>query len=71
MRAILVTTEPEYVAELTDVDEGDLPDGEVVVDVAHSTLNYKDSLAITGASPVVRRSPLVPGDAPVIARLSL
>lgn len=61
MRAILVTTEPDYVAELTEVDEADLGEGEVVVDVAHSTLNYKDSLAITGASPVVRRSPLVPG----------
>jgi acrylyl-CoA reductase (NADPH) len=39
----------------------DLPEGEVLVDVAFSTLNYKDALAITGAGPVVRSFPMVPG----------
>ncbi|MBP1853172.1 MDR family oxidoreductase [Rhizobium halophytocola] len=39
----------------------DLPDGNVLVDIAWSTLNYKDALAITGASPVVRAFPMVPG----------
>nr|WP_217910012.1 MDR family oxidoreductase [Pseudenhygromyxa sp. WMMC2535] len=39
----------------------DLGDGEVAVDVAYSTLNYKDALAITGSSPVVRSFPMVPG----------
>lgn len=43
------------------LDTGDLPDGDVLVDVAYSTLNYKDALAITGAGPVVRRFPIVPG----------
>ncbi len=38
-----------------------LPSGEVEVAVAHSTLNYKDGLAITGRSPVVRRPPISPG----------
>lgn len=38
-----------------------LGEGEVAVDVAFSTLNYKDALAITGASPVVRSFPMVPG----------
>ena len=38
-----------------------LPEGDVLVRVSHSTLNYKDALAITGASPVVRQFPLVPG----------
>ena len=38
-----------------------LAEGEVAVDVAWSTLNYKDALAITGASPVVRSFPMVPG----------
>lgn len=61
MRAILVSNEPEYIAELTDVDEAELPEGDVRVEVSHSTLNYKDSLAVTGASPVVRRFPMVPG----------
>lgn len=43
------------------LDTGDLPDGDVLVDVAYSTLNYKDALAITGAGLVVRRFPIVPG----------
>ena len=47
--------------ELKQVDEADLPEGEVTIDVAFSTLNYKDGLAITGSSPVVRKFPMVPG----------
>ena len=39
----------------------DLMDGDVTVDVEYSTLNYKDGLALTGRSPVVRRFPLTPG----------
>jgi acrylyl-CoA reductase (NADPH) len=39
----------------------DLMEGDVTVDVEWSTLNYKDGLALTGASPVVRKFPLVPG----------
>ncbi|WP_303904672.1 acrylyl-CoA reductase (NADPH) [Thiohalomonas denitrificans] len=48
-------------ARLADVDEGDLPEGDVTVRVAYSSLNYKDALAITGKGPVVRRFPMVPG----------
>ncbi|MDX6740814.1 MDR family oxidoreductase [Actinocorallia sp. A-T 12471] len=43
------------------LDDGLLPDGDVTVEVEYSTLNYKDALAITGASPVVRKFPMVPG----------
>ena len=43
------------------VAEDDLPNGDVSVDVAYSTLNFKDGLAITGSSPVVRKYPMVPG----------
>jgi acrylyl-CoA reductase (NADPH) len=50
-----------YLASLTDIDEGRLPDGDVTVRVSHSTLNYKDALAITGKGPVVRKFPMVPG----------
>ncbi|TPE45752.1 acrylyl-CoA reductase (NADPH) [Amaricoccus solimangrovi] len=39
----------------------ELGDGDVAVDVAWTTLNYKDALAITGSSPVVRSFPMVPG----------
>src|SRR5215211_2932584 len=46
---------------LTTLDEAQLPDGDVSVDVEYSTLNYKDGLAITGNSPVVRKFPMVPG----------
>jgi acrylyl-CoA reductase (NADPH) len=42
-------------------DEADLMDGDVTVRVSHSTLNYKDGLAITGKAPVVRRFPMIPG----------
>lgn len=44
-----------------DFDEAELMDGDVTVRVTHSTLNYKDGLALTGRSPVVRRFPMIPG----------
>jgi acrylyl-CoA reductase (NADPH) len=53
--------EAGYRAALTDLDEGRLPEGDVTVRVSHSTLNYKDALAITGKGPVVRTFPMVPG----------
>ncbi|MEJ8857245.1 MDR family oxidoreductase [Variovorax robiniae] len=48
-------------AAISALDEAQLPEGEVRVAVAYSTLNYKDGLAITGKSPVVRKFPMVPG----------
>jgi len=45
----------------TAFDEADLMEGDVTVDVSHSTINYKDALALTGSSPVVRRWPMIPG----------
>lgn len=50
-----------YRASVRDLDEDNLPEGDVTVRVAYSTLNYKDALAITGKSPVVRKFPLVAG----------
>ncbi len=62
MKAILINKDDDgYRAELSDVDESQLPEGDVTVQVDYSTLNYKDSLAITGSSPVVRSFPMVPG----------
>jgi acrylyl-CoA reductase (NADPH) len=46
---------------LAQLDEAQLPEGDVTIDVDYSTLNYKDGLAITGKSPVVRKFPMVPG----------
>jgi acrylyl-CoA reductase (NADPH) len=48
-------------SSLVNLSEGQLPDGDVTVRVSHSTLNYKDALAITGSGPVVRKFPMVPG----------
>lgn len=50
-----------YRATLKDIDEAQLPEGDVTVRVSHSTLNYKDALAITGKGPIVRKFPLIPG----------
>jgi acrylyl-CoA reductase (NADPH) len=46
---------------LKDFSESDLMEGDVTVRVSHSTVNYKDGLAITGKAPVVRRFPMIPG----------
>ena len=54
-------TESGTSAACVDFDEADLMDGDVTVRVTHSTVNYKDGLAITGKSPVVRRFPMIPG----------
>ena len=48
-------------AVVTEIPAVDLPPGEVELDVSHSTLNYKDALAITGAGKIVREFPFVPG----------
>lgn len=46
---------------IRELDESVLPEGDVRVGVEYSTINYKDGLAITGAAPVVRNYPMVPG----------
>jgi acrylyl-CoA reductase (NADPH) len=46
---------------LTDFDEKDFMDGDVTIAVEWSTVNYKDGLALTGKSPVVRRFPMIAG----------
>ena len=61
-KGILITKdEAGYLAQFQEIDEAVLPEGDVTVRVEWSTLNYKDGLAITGKSPVVRRFPMVPG----------
>ncbi|MCT4657332.1 MAG: oxidoreductase [Cohaesibacter sp.] len=47
--------------EIKTLTQADLMEGDVTVKVAYSTVNFKDGLAITGKSPVVRRWPMVPG----------
>ncbi|MEM7191574.1 MAG: MDR family oxidoreductase [Pseudomonadota bacterium] len=62
MRAIIIEKgEGGLKAGLGDFPEEDLMDGDVTVSVSHSTVNYKDGLAITGKVPVVRRFPMIGG----------
>ncbi|WP_234086899.1 MDR family oxidoreductase [Azonexus sp. R2A61] len=58
---VIEKDEASYRASVKDLDESQLPEGDVTVRVSHSTLNYKDGLAITGRGPVVRKFPMVPG----------
>ncbi len=46
---------------LTDLTDDDLMDGDVTVRVEYTTMNFKDGLALTGRSPIVRKFPLTPG----------
>ena len=60
MQALLVNKdEAGYTAKLGQIEESQLPEGDVLIKVDYSTLNYKDSLAITGSSPVVRSFPIL------------
>lgn len=60
--AILIEQDGDtQTASVASRDVSDLPEGDVLVKVDYSTINYKDGLAITGASPVVRAFPMVPG----------
>lgn len=61
-KALLLTQEEQGTqARITELSEEALPEGEVLVAVSYSSLNYKDGLAITGKGPIVRRWPMVPG----------
>lgn len=60
--ALLISkSEAGQSVQWVQLTEDDLMDGDVTVRVSHSTMNYKDGLAITGQAPVVRRWPMIPG----------
>lgn len=58
---LLNKTDAGFSAAIADIDEKDLPEGDVTLRVEYSTINYKDGLAITNKSPVVRKWPMVAG----------
>ncbi len=58
---LLTKSESGPDAAWSRLTEADLMEGDVTVRVTHSTVNYKDGLAITGKAPVVRRWPMIPG----------
>ncbi|ABZ74905.1 Quinone oxidoreductase putative YhdH/YhfP [Shewanella halifaxensis HAW-EB4] len=60
--ALVLTQEEKLThANVCQISETDLPEGEVLVDVACSSLNYKDGLAVTGVGRIIRNFPMVPG----------
>jgi acrylyl-CoA reductase (NADPH) len=59
--ALVLDKSPDFSAAVRAVDDGFLPEGDVTLEVAYSTLNYKDALAITNRAPVVRNWPMVAG----------
>lgn len=62
MRAVLLNNaNDEFSIEIADIDEDQMPSGDTLVAVEYSTINYKDGLAITNTSPIVRSWPMVPG----------
>lgn len=61
-KALLVTKSDDGLsADWTELDDSDLMDGDVTVRVTHSTLNYKDGLALTGKAPIIDSFPMIPG----------
>jgi acrylyl-CoA reductase (NADPH) len=61
-KAIVINkTDSGQTVALTDFDDADLMEGNVVLRLEWSTVNYKDGLAVTGTSPVVRRFPMIAG----------
>ena len=43
------------------IETSNLPDGDVLINIDYSTINYKDALAITSSSPIIKNYPMVPG----------
>ncbi len=58
---ILNQEDKKTLASIESIDESQLPEGEVLVDVDYSSLNYKDGLAVTGKGKIIRNFPMVPG----------
>ena len=61
-RALVLEQRDEQVtSEIRELRRDELPEGDTLVRVAYSALNYKDGLALTGKNKVVRSYPMVPG----------
>lgn len=58
---ILNQQDKKTTAEIRQIEESQLPEGEVLISVDYSSLNYKDGLAITGKGRIIREFPMVPG----------
>ncbi|MCH2438428.1 MAG: oxidoreductase [Acidimicrobiales bacterium] len=61
-RALMVDRPDDgFTCGIVELSDDDLPEGDVLVDVEYSTVNFKDGLAVTDSSPIVRNFPMVPG----------
>ncbi|MBU3730280.1 MAG: oxidoreductase [Beijerinckiaceae bacterium] len=61
-RALVIDkTDEAQTVSVRPFEPSELMEGNVTVRVTHSTVNYKDGLALTGKAPVVRRFPMIPG----------
>jgi len=60
-KALVLDKEPQFLAQIEEVDEARLPVTDIAVEVQYSTLNFKDGLAITNKGPVVRQWPMIAG----------
>ncbi len=58
---VLNQEDKRTIANIEQIDETQLPEGDVLIDVDYSSLNYKDGLAITGKGKIIRNFPMVPG----------
>lgn len=58
---ILNQEDKRTLASIEQIDEAQLPEGDVLIAVDYSSLNYKDGLAITGKGKIIRQFPMVPG----------
>lgn len=61
-KAMVLTQEDDETRhEVKELTLDDLPEGDILVGIDYSSLNFKDALAVTGAGPIVRSWPMVPG----------
>ncbi len=62
-QAILVSRDEnkKQAVNVVEMNDSELMEGDVTIKVEHTTVNYKDGLAITGKAPVIRRWPMIPG----------
>ncbi|MGD9860205.1 MAG: MDR family oxidoreductase [Marinobacterium sp.] len=58
---VLDKAEDQQTVAFKELDDAQLPEGDVTVRVAYSTMNYKDALALTGSAPIAKSYPMVPG----------
>ena len=53
--------EKKAVPSIETINLSDLPEEDVLINISYSTINYKDALAITSSSPIIRNFPMIPG----------